>query len=264
MVLRKLSELARRNWVRASLLTAAGTIGCLAFSLFLQALLFSGEDADAFRRTMVFALVLPLAIGTPLLVLLGYKSNQLSVLKQQYIQELAHDRLTSCLNGPLFSAMVDAHPVLTGSRSGRRTGSLLVIDVDHLNRLNDQNGHRAGDQALSVIAGIIRSSLRSGDFVGRIGGDEFGAFLPGATREDAGKVAERIRHAIAEVQFEAGGSTWPLSVSVGVVLFESEIDFDELLRVADQQMQVAKKGGRNRIEYIQLRQGPSQSRPALH
>jgi diguanylate cyclase (GGDEF)-like protein len=262
-MLGKLSELARRKWIRVLLLTAAGTIVCLAFSLSLQFLLFGGEDADIIRRSLLIAFVLPLAIGTPLLLLFVLKTIELSTLKQQFTQELAQDSLTSCLNGPLFSAMVDAYPTLTGSRSGRQTGSLLVVDVDHLNRLNERIGHRAGDQALRVLAGKIRASVRSGDLVGRIGGDEFGVFLPGASREDAEKVAERIRHSAAEARFEAGGSDWPLSVSVGVVLFEAEIDLDDLLRAAGEQMQVAKKAGRNRVEYTQIRRGPS-SRPALH
>jgi diguanylate cyclase (GGDEF)-like protein len=254
----------QRKWVRAIVLTAAGTVGCLAFSLSLQFLLFGGEDADIFRRGLMMALVLPLAIGAPLLLLLCLKSHELSTLKQQSIDERAQDSLTSCLNGPLFSAMVDAYPSLMGSRAGRQTGSLLMVDVDHLRVLNERIGHRGGDQALRVIAGVIRSSVRSGDLVGRIGGDEFGVFLPGATRDDAEKVAERIRHSVAEIRFEAGGSKWPLSVSVGVVLFETEIGFDALLQAAGEQTQVAKKGGRNRIEFTQLRHGPSPSRPALH
>jgi diguanylate cyclase len=263
-VLGKLIELARRKWVKVAFLTVAGTVGCLVFSLSLQSLLFGGEDADTFRRGMLIAFILPLVICTPLLLLLGLKLSELSSLKQKYAQELAHDSLTACLNGALFSAAVDAYPTLMGSRAGRRTGALLVINIDHLSRLNERIGHSAGDQALRVIAGVIRASVRRGDLVGRIGGDEFGVFLPGATRENAETVAERIRHAVTEVRFETDGSNWPLSVSVGAVLFEAEIDFDDLLRAAGHQVQVAKERGRNRIEYTQLRHGPPPSRPSLH
>lgn len=260
----KFTELTRHKWFYVAVVTVAGTIGCLVVSLSLQFLLFGGEDADTFWRGMLIALILPLVIGTPLLLLLGLKFNELSTLKQEHTQELAHDSLTSCLNGALFSAAIDAYPTLMGSRAGRQKGAILVINIDHLRRLNKRIGHSAGDQALRVTAGIIRASVRSGDLVGRIGGDEFGVFLPGATRETAEKVAERIRHAVAEARFEPGGSNWPLSVSVGAVVFEAEIDVDDLLRAADSQMQVAKERGRNRIECTQLHHGPSPSRPSLH
>jgi diguanylate cyclase len=119
----------------------------------LQFLLFGGEDADIFRRGLVMAFVLPLAISTPLLLLLCLKAHELSALNQQSIHERAQDSLTSCLNGPLFSAMVDAYPSLMGPRAGRQTGSLLMVDVDHLRVLNERIGHRAGDQALRVLPG---------------------------------------------------------------------------------------------------------------
>jgi hypothetical protein len=126
----------------------------------------------------------------------------------------------------------------------------------HWDRLRSYVG--VADRDDSVLGIIAARSC------GAIGSDEFGVSLPGASREDIEKVAERIRHSAADVRFEVGGSDWPLSVSVGVVLFETEIDLDDLLRAASQQMQVAKNEGRNRIEYTELRHGPSPSRPALH
>ena len=263
-VLGKLVEFARRNWVQVTALTVAGTLECLVISLSLQLLFLGSEDAVTFQRSMLVAFAVPLVFVAPLLVLLGLQSKAFSSLRQRYAEELAHDSLTSCLNGALFSAAVDVYPTLMGSRSGRRTGALLVIDIDHLRTLNERIGRRAGDHALSTIAEIIRQSVRSGDIVGRIGGDEFGVFLPGATRENAERVAERIRHAVFEARFEPSATRWPLSVSVGAVLFETEIDLDDLLKAADHQMRVAKEGGGNRIEYTQLRQGASPSGPSLH
>ena len=263
-MLGRLTDFTRREWVQVTALTVAGTLGCLVISLTVLFLLFGGEDAITFRQSMLIVFGFSLVFVAPLLLLLGLQFNKLSSLQQRYAQELAHDSLTSCLTGALFSAAVNVYPTLTGSRSGRRMGALLVIDIDHLRRLNEDIGRRAGDHALSTIAEIIRGSVRSGDLIGRIGGDEFGVFLPGATRENAEKVAERIRRTVAEVRFEPGATHWPLSVSVGAVLFETEIGLDDLLREADQQMRVAKQGGGNRIEYTQLRQGSLPSRPALH
>jgi diguanylate cyclase len=263
-VFSKLVEFARRKWVQVTALTVAGTLGCLVVSLALHFLLLSGADPHTFRRSLLIAVAFPLIFVAPLLLLLGLKLKELSSLQQRYAQELAYDSLTQCLNGALFSAAVDVYPTLMGSRTGRRTGALLVIDIDHLRTLNEKIGRRGGDHALSTVAAIIRESVRSGDIVGRIGGDEFGVFLPGATRENAESVAERIRSAVDKARFEPSAMHWQLSVSVGAVLFESEIDLDELMQAADHQMRIAKQHGGNRIEYAQIRQGAPPSRTSLH
>jgi diguanylate cyclase (GGDEF)-like protein len=132
-----------------------------------------------------------------------------------------------------------------------------VVDVDNMRTLKELAGRRAGKHALRIVAGIIRASVRSGDLVGRIGGGEFGIFLPGASTNNALQVAERIRQTVAEAQFSAAGSNWQLSVSTGAVLFETEINFDELMRAADLQLEVAKKMGRNRIAHTSLQPGSS-------
>jgi diguanylate cyclase (GGDEF)-like protein len=242
----------------------AGALLFVLVGLAFRMLVFAGADAEMLWREAVNAFVLPLLFITPLLVLLGLSETENASLRQKYAQELAHDSLTSCLTGPLFTAAIDV--VATSSGSARRPGALLVVDIDHLRRLNEQIGYGAGNQALSAVAGIIRASVRSGDLVGRIGGDEFAVYLPGANKANAEKVAERIRHAVAEAHFEpvAGGLTWPLTVSVGAVLFETDATADELLLTADRQMQAAKDKGRNRIEYAHLRQDSSPSHPSLH
>jgi diguanylate cyclase (GGDEF)-like protein len=150
---------------------------------------------------MLAAVVLPVLVCAPVFYFLGIRFRELSSLNQQHAEAVAYDSLTSCLNDTLFSAMVDAHPTLTGSRRGRRQGALLVVDVDNMRTLKELAGRRAGKHALRIVAGIIRASVRSGDLVGRIGGGEFGIFLPGASTNNALQVAERIRQTVAEAQF---------------------------------------------------------------
>ncbi|AMS42500.1 diguanylate cyclase [Aminobacter sp. Y103A] len=263
-MLDRLNAITQRRWGQVALLTLGGALLFVIVGLGFRVLVFAGVDAEILWRDAVNAFLLPLLFITPLLVLLGLSLTENASLKQKYAQELAHDSLTSCLTGPLFTAAIDV--IATSSATGRRPGALLVIDMDHLRRLNEQIGYAAGNQALSAIAAIIRASVRSGDLVGRIGGDEFAVYLPGATKANAEKVAERIRNAVAEASFEpvAGGLTWPLTVSVGAVLFETDATADELLLTADRQMQAAKEKGRNRVEYAHLRQGSSPSRPSLH
>ena len=112
---------------------------------------------------------------------------------------------------------------------------------------------------MRVISAAIKACLRSGDLVGRTGGEEFGVFLPGATENNAAHVAERIRSVISETLFEPGGKQCSLSVSVGAVVFESQLAFDDLFRAADTVLSTAKKEGRNRAKVQRL---PAMSREA--
>jgi diguanylate cyclase (GGDEF)-like protein len=248
---RRAAKLRDRGWNRIATTTLVGTAGCLAVSLLVHYALLSGSGITQRWQTMVSAITLPLIVGAPLFFLLGLKLRELSVLKQKYAQAIAHDSLTSCLNGPTFAALVDAYD--------QSKGALLVIDADHFKSINAQFGHSRGDEALRAIARAIRASVRNGDLVGRVGGQKFGVFLPGASRENAEEIGERIRVAVSEALFEPVGSKWPLTVSTGAVTFEDQTEFDELFRAADQTLNEAKSGGRNRTAYrkIDSRSAPS-------
>lgn len=133
---------------------------------------------------------------------------------------------------------------------------MLIIDADNFKSVNDHFGHDRGDEALIAIAKAIKDMLREPDLVGRLGGEEFGVFLPGASREQAELVAERIRQNVTAARFTPNGHTHPLSVSVGGAVFEKELPFAELFRLADQQLYAAKQSGRNRVAIAPIRPGP--------
>ena len=104
--------------------------------------------------------------------------------------------MTGMLNRESFFA------ALEGSRRKSDRGALLIIDADHFKKINDNFGHLTGDAALLEIAAAISRAIRVGDILGRIGGEEFGAFLVGASDKEAIRVAERIRR---EVELSASG-----------------------------------------------------------
>ncbi len=246
---RRTTQFQSKGWHQLAIRTVLGTAVCLVISLCVHYVLLQGDGVDLFRQSMVSAVVLALMIGAPLVFLLGLKLNELSAIRQKYAQAIARDSLTSCLNGPTFSALVNAH--------GQSKGALLVADADHFKLVNANFGHSSGDQALRTIAETIRASVRNGDLVGRLGGQKFGVFLPGASRKNAEDVGERIRLAVSRIYYEPAGSRWPLTISAGAVLFEDGIEFDELFRAADQTLDKAKSGGRNRIEYERIYSSPS-------
>ncbi len=136
-------------------------------------------------------------------------------------------------------------------RVGRYEGgvSLLMIDIDHFKKVNDSQGHQAGDMILRDVARILKDTLRVVDSVGRYGGEEFVCILPHTGHDEAMLTAERLRVAIQEHAFRAGKRETRITVSVGVATYPStRVDSPGgLLREADKALYKAKEGGRNRI-----------------
>ena len=114
--------------------------------------------------------------------------------------------------------------------------------------INDDFGHAEGDRILALCAKLLSSVLRQGDYLARYGGEEFTIVLPETEEEDAGSIAERIRHAIAESDWKLR----PLTVSVGVASMLPAPGFDRnlLMARADQALYRAKRSGRNRVEHF--------------
>jgi diguanylate cyclase (GGDEF)-like protein len=128
--------------------------------------------------------------------------------------------------------------------------SLAMIDVDHFKHFNDTNGHQAGDEALKLVAKLIRSVTRRTDLVARYGGEEFTVLLLGADPIQAQQHAERIRRTIAEAMFPHGDKQpmGYLSISVGVATAPTDAQTREkLFEAADQALYMAKKRGRDRV-----------------
>lgn len=122
--------------------------------------------------------------------------------------------------------------------------ALLLCDLDHFKRVNDQLGHAAGDAVLQDVAYTMRAALRAGDSIYRIGGEEILVILPGAGREDAIEISERLRSEVRERR-PVGVQ---ITVSIGVAVSESElVDTDDLLARADAALYAAKAGGRNQV-----------------
>jgi two-component system cell cycle response regulator len=127
--------------------------------------------------------------------------------------------------------------------------SVLMIDVDHFKRINDEHGHPAGDAVLREMAQLLRETLRTTDALGRYGGEEFVAVLPHTSPEEARQTAERIRYRVQQNRFHAGDKEVRVSVSVGMATCPSStVDTPEaLLREADKALYRAKEAGRNRV-----------------
>jgi diguanylate cyclase (GGDEF)-like protein len=158
-------------------------------------------------------------------------------------QMLTHDALTGALSRRFFEEL--AADQLAQARSMDRPASLLMMDLDHLKTVNDSLGHAAGDALLIDFVNACRRELGAGGLVGRLGGDEFGAFLADTDRATALATAARISAAFAATA--PAGSVAPRSLSVGVASWgEDGADYASLLARADAALYAAKRGGRNR------------------
>jgi diguanylate cyclase (GGDEF)-like protein len=123
--------------------------------------------------------------------------------------------------------------------------SCLVMDMDHFKLFNDTHGHALGDQVLRAFAQVLREQVRTPHVVGRWGGEEFVAVLPGANREQALQLAERIRCACSEITLDGKDRSLRPSVSIGVAVGAVGEATGALIEQADRALYVAKSDGRN-------------------
>ncbi len=122
--------------------------------------------------------------------------------------------------------------------------ALLLCDLDNFKRVNDRLGHAAGDAVLQEVAYTMRTSLRAGDSIYRVGGEEILVVLPGAKEADAVGIAERLRRTVRECR-PAGV---PVTISIGVAVSSpGPLDTDELVELADAALYSAKAAGRDQV-----------------
>jgi diguanylate cyclase (GGDEF)-like protein len=155
------------------------------------------------------------------------------------------DPLTGCRNRRGFDELLATE--LARAKRHSRPLSLMIVDIDHFKRINDELGHDVGDQALKRIGNLLRSSFRVSDVACRYGGEEFAIVFPETTKSDALKLADRVRAAIEALE-PNNEVPRTMTVSMGVSAFpEDGEDMAELFRSADQALYLAKSSGRNRV-----------------
>jgi diguanylate cyclase (GGDEF)-like protein/PAS domain S-box-containing protein len=161
----------------------------------------------------------------------------------------ARDELTDTLSRGRFFEVVREE--LSRATRYSRPVALAMLDLDHFKSINDRFGHRAGDDVLRAIAGLMTRGLRSQDQVGRYGGEEFAIMLPETLLDCARDVLERTRQGIAELRHDLGGHkgtvTVSVTVSVGVVSALKGESIEAALARADKALYRAKGDGRNRV-----------------
>ncbi|MFJ3047512.1 GGDEF domain-containing protein [Herbaspirillum chlorophenolicum] len=173
-------------------------------------------------------------------------------------ERLKHIGLTDPLTGVNNRRYIEQrmHEEVARGQRERSALSCLFIDIDHFKRVNDQFGHQSGDDVLREVAARIKKELRLSDALGRFGGEEFVVLLTHATRDDAARIAERIRAGIGTRGIMIEGSRDPLKItasigSASLVPPDRSRPAEEvkqaMLKAADQALYQAKESGRNRV-----------------
>lgn len=242
-------DLSVRSRTRVWLGTVLGVVFCVTAAILVDSTNFSSLPPEALQRALAVDIVLPTMLAGPLLFILLRQVRALAIARDEMAVMATTDSLTGILNRGAFTMMVEAYLDRVLNTKGEANGSLMIIDADHFKAINDHYGHDTGDEALRRIASSIKSVLRPADLVGRIGGEEFGVFLPDASTSHASHVAERLRKAVCELHFP-GADEHKLSVSVGGVSFHGEGSYDRLFKVADRCLYTAKEHGRNQVKMM--------------
>lgn len=149
-----------------------------------------------------------------------------------------HDVLTGLFNRGGFEVLFEKAVQYADGR-----GAFLIMDVDCFKNINDTYGHETGDLALQHVAGVLKESFRSGDLVGRYGGDEFITWMPGISQDHAEYVSNRIRSLNQKLAAPVEGIP-ALSISAGVFIANKQTEFSEIFRKADKALYFVKENGR--------------------
>lgn len=162
---------------------------------------------------------------------------------ESYMAQAMTDALTGLANRRGFDQEI-ARRFAHQNRGGPSL-SMMLMDIDHFKRFNDEHGHQAGDAILSQVADVLADTTRQMDFVARYGGEEFGIVLPGTPLEEAKMVAERIRGAVEQQAFRYRDRELFVTLSAGVAeVNEAEEPAAAIARV-DAALYGAKQAGRN-------------------
>jgi len=157
------------------------------------------------------------------------------------------DGLTGIHNKRYFLEFLERE--LAGAHRHRHPLSLVMFDVDHFKKVNDERGHLAGDHVLKEIAARIRPRIRREDLFARYGGEEFACILASTNLDGAVRFAENIRELIAEKAVVFDGQPFTVTISLGVATVWNEpgVDLTTLIKRADDYLYTAKRSGRNRV-----------------
>lgn len=195
------------------------------------------------NKTMQIIIITLVGIILILVSIFAYKQMH---HKHQFKKLAFTDELTKIANRR--ETYFQAEKFLTFSKRNQTPFSLIFFDADYFKLVNDELGHYIGDQVLICLADITSNVIRSGDIVGRVGGEEFIILLPDTDIDTALSIANRLLTTIEQYEWSIISNDLTQTVSAGVVSYQEEKNLSELLLKADKALYEAKAAGRNHVK----------------
>ncbi len=174
------------------------------------------------------------------------RTRELQETNEKLVETARLDALTGLLNRRGFAQKLEAE--IARVMRTRRNFVLIMADIDHFKLFNDQHGHACGDYVLREIAALLRNQLRDVDIMARWGGEEFTFLLPETSLEGGAVLAEKLRSAVEQHQFNYRDNIiLNLTITMGVAQYYQGMSIDDCLARADQALYEGKEAGRNRV-----------------
>ncbi len=185
-------------------------------------------------------------------VVVFHDVSEIRGLTRQMSYQATHDPLTGLINRREFERRLDE--AMDAAHAEEAVHMLFYMDLDRFKAVNDSCGHLAGDNMLREVAGLIKDQVRDSDFVGRLGGDEFGALLIGCPIDKARQIASDICNAIADYRFVWKDKIFNIGISIGLVeISHASGTLQDVMSAADSACYVAKQHGRGRVHVYSAR-----------
>ncbi len=185
-------------------------------------------------------------------VVVFHDVSELRGLTRQMSYQATHDPLTGLVNRREFERRLQE--AMDSTHSEESSHILCYMDLDRFKAVNDSCGHLAGDNMLREVATLIKDQVRDSDFVGRLGGDEFGTLLVGCPIEKASQIGADICNAVANYRFVWQDKIFNIGISVGLVeINQSSGSLQDVVSAADSACYVAKQRGRGQIHIYSAR-----------
>ncbi len=189
------------------------------------------------RQWLMIAGLIPLFLTPPI----AY-----SILELIRVQAETISRVDARIKFDTMTGVFNRNHFIDTIRASRSNGPMMIVDADHFKVINDTHGHAVGDEALCILANAIEKCVGDDGTVGRLGGEEFGIFMPGKTKAEGHAKAEAICAAIRTLRPLIAGKDIRLSVSIGCSYHRATKVIGHSMKEADDRLYRAKADGRDR------------------